>query len=187
MYEYIDSNVVKQTSNYYYLGTSDFSRTLFGQILLGFTTFILNFFLSLIAGVILNILSYLKYRSYAKNKQTEFVELQMSSLNNRPTTSKEITQMNQREKTERKIERNMFNMALTLCLLSIMSRLIFMASYVYFFFDSTFFKGLLIGTISNTIFTLLPTASIFVYYSFNKSFRDEAKKKLEKLKLKIRN
>ena len=114
MYEYIDSNVVKQTSNYYYLGTSDFSRTLFGQILLGFTTFILNFFLSLIAGVILNILSYLKYRSYAKNKQTEFLELQMSSLNNRPTTSKEITQMNQREKTERKIERNMFNMALTL-------------------------------------------------------------------------
>ena len=131
-YFYFNSNGVKQYSTLYLTTSSDFSTTSFGKILLGFTSFFLNFFLSLLFGIIINVLSYIKYKSFSRKRHEEFEQLQMSSANNRPTTSKEIEQQQKRERTEHHIERNMFYMALTLCLISIISRLIFMFSYVFF-------------------------------------------------------
>jgi hypothetical protein len=97
---------------------------------LGFTSFFLNQFLALLVGVVLNIFSYIKYKSHLIEKQRELEQLQMSSIHNQPTTSKEIEQQRQREKTERKIEKNMFFMALTLSSISIISRFIFMVCFV---------------------------------------------------------
>jgi hypothetical protein len=175
---YIDSNGVKQTGTLVFSKSTDFSQTLFGQILLGFTSFFLNFFLSLLVGIILNISAYIKYKSYVIKKKREVEQLQMSSINNRPTTAREMIQMRQREKTERKIERNMFYMALTISSISFLSRFLSMACYLYFFVFSSFSNSLLIGVLGQFIFTLGPTVSIFVFYSFNHIFRDETNKKV---------
>ena len=67
-YFYYDLNGIKHISTFYYNTSSDFSQTLLGKILLGLTIFFLNFFLSLLAGIILNILSYVAYKSYLKKR-----------------------------------------------------------------------------------------------------------------------
>jgi len=177
-YSYFDSSGVKQIGSFHYLILSEFSRTFFGHILLGLSTFFLNFFLCLIVGITLNISSYRKYKSHVRKRQKEKEDLQMSSIHNRPTTNREMLQENQREKIERKIEKNMLYMALTLCSMSILSRFIFMISYVYYFLFKTFSNSLIIGVVSYFIFTFGPTVSIFVFYSFNNTFRDELNKRL---------
>jgi uncharacterized membrane-anchored protein len=108
-----------------------------------------------------------------RKKLREIEELQMSSIHNRPTTIREMLQVNQREKNERKIEKNMFFMALTLCSISMLLRLLSMISYVYYFIFNTSSNSVLIGVIIYFIFTFGPTVSIFVFYSFNHTFRDE--------------
>ena len=113
-----------------------------------------------------------------RKRQREIEELQMSSIHNRPTTSREMLQVNQRERIEREIEKNMLFMALTLCSMSILSRFLFMIIYIYIFIFNTLSNSLLIGVISYFNYTIGPTVSIFVFYSFNNAFRDEMNKRL---------
>jgi hypothetical protein len=177
-FSYLDSKGVKQTGSFYYFIASEFSRTLFGRILSGLSTFFLNLLLSLIVGITLNISSYITYKLHVRKRQREIEELQMSSIHNRPTTNREILQENQREKIERKIEKNMLFMALTLCSISILTRFLFMIIYIYVFIFNTFSNIILIGVISYFNYTIGPTVSIFVFYSFNNAFRDEVNKRL---------
>jgi len=175
-YYYIDSSGVKRTDSFYYINSSQFSQTFLGKILLALFSIFLNYILTLFVGITLNISSYIVYKSHARKRKQEKEDLQMSSIHNVPTTSREMLQVSQREKIERKIERNMFYMALTLCSISILSRFLFMLSYVYYFIFNTFSDSILIGLMGQFIFTLGPTVSIFVFYSFNNAFRDETNK-----------
>jgi hypothetical protein len=177
-YYYFDSNGVKRTDSFYYINSSQFSQTFLGKILLALFSIFFNYILTLFIGITLNISSYIVYKSHARKRKQEVEELQMSSIHNVPTTSREMLQVSQREKIERKIERNMFYMALTLCSISIISRFLFMLSYVYYFIFNTFSDSILIGLMGQFIFTFGPTVSIFVFYSFNNAFRDETNKRL---------
>ena len=172
-YFYFNSNGVKQYSTLYLTTSSDFSTTSFGKILLGFTSFFLNFFLSLLFGIIINVLSYIKYKSFSRKRHEEFEQLQMSSINYLPTITREMEQLRERARIEHRIERNMLYMALTLCTISIVSRLIFMACFVYFFIFYSLSNTLLIELSTNTIYCVVPTVSFFVFYSFNHMFSDE--------------
>jgi hypothetical protein len=161
------------TATFYFAGSSDFSVSPFGKILLGFTTFLLNLFLSLVVGVILNIYSLNQFKSYAVKRRLEVEELQVSSRYNKPTIFRECEQIYQKLKIERQIEKNMFYMALSLCSISIQSRVFIMFAYVYFFFYNTFSDSLAIYVITFSIFTLAPILSIFVFYLFNQMYREE--------------
>lgn len=162
-----------KNETFYYTTSSDFSLSSFGWLFLGFTTFFLNVFLSLVVGVTLNIISYVRYKSYSRERQAQMELLQVSSINNQPTTSREQAQINMREKKEHRIEINMFLMALVLCTISILSRVFIMIAYVYFFFFNTFSDNLNLLIFTFSIFTLVPTVSISVFYSFNQMFRQE--------------
>ncbi len=74
-YFFLDSNGVKQTGSFYYLISSEFSRTSFGRILLGLSTFFLNFFLSLIVGITLNISSFIVYKLHVRKREKEVEDL----------------------------------------------------------------------------------------------------------------
>jgi hypothetical protein len=171
---YFNSNGVKTTATLYYLASSNFSKTLFGRVLLGFSNTFLNFFLSLLVGLVLNILSCILYKFHAIQRQREFEQLQMSSIYNQPTIDREIEQQRSIERTSRKIERNMFYMALTLCSIGVVSRLLFLVGYGYFFINSTFKTTLFTEILTYSIYTFVPTVSIAIFYLFNKMFRDEA-------------
>ncbi len=71
-YYYFDSNNgEKKFATFYYFINSDFSATLFGQILLIVSFFFLNLFLSVIVGVTLNVVSLFKYKSYLRESVNE--------------------------------------------------------------------------------------------------------------------
>ena len=169
----MDSNGRKHTATFYFMTISDFSLNFFGKILFGFTSFFLNLFLTLLVSLILNIASYVKYKSHI-NKMKREVE----PTNNRPTANREAIQMSLRENIELKIEKNMFYMALTLSSIAFLSRFILMMCHLYFFSFSSFSNSLLIMLILNAIYTSGPTLSIFIFYSFNQMFRDETNKKV---------
>ena len=153
-FSYTNSNGVEQTNTFYFPISSDFSQTLFGFILIGFTSIFLNQILTFHVGVTFNIFSYIKYKRYSIQRKREFEHLQMSSIHNRPTTSREIEQQRHRERTEQDIEKNMLKMSLTLCTISILSWcLIIVGSIFYFVFNS--FQILLLYCLWAIQFSLL--------------------------------
>ena len=166
---------------FYYFDASDFSSTLFGQILFFFTFLFLNLILSVVVGVGLNIFSLLKYKSHLRKDLREVCRLIQSSIHNRLTTTLEIQQFNERIKNQRKKEKNMLYMALTLCSISISSRIIYIFQYVYFFFfhySNSLSDIITLVILYLLIQTLVPTVAIFVFFSFNKMFRKELQRLL---------
>ena len=174
-YFYFNGNGEKEYSTLYSNISSDFSKQAYGRLLLGLVVFFLHFLLSFLVGVTLNILSYIKYKSYMNKRRMEVTELQMSSINNQPIVSRELEQMEHMERFNLKLERNMFYMALALCSMSVLSCAIFMASYIYFFYFYSFSNSLILKTLVNSLSTFVPTLSIYVFYAFNTRFRDETK------------
>jgi len=152
--ENLQSNVT------FYVGvSSDFASSPFGRILVSTTSVFLNLTLTLNVGLALNIISVRQYQVYIRNR---------SPLQLQEATS----QLTAKQRSEQKAERNLFVMALTLSSISIGSRIIFACCYFYYFFFSTEFA---VTLILYTGYTLGPTASILVFYSYNKIFRQEVK------------
>ena len=83
-----------------------------------------------------------------------------------------------KEIKERKVETNMFFMALTLCTISLISRVLLMIVLVYFLMFNTFYNYLIIFLMTISIQVLVPSSGIFVFYFFNKMFRQEFKQKI---------
>jgi hypothetical protein len=176
-YYYTDTNGKEQIAKYYRNTTSDFGLTLAGRILFTFLAFFLNLILSLFFGVTLNIIAYVKYKAYCRRKRSVVEQLEMSSIHNRPVVSREIEQINERERREQKIETNMLYMALTLCSLSIISRILLMANFIYFLFYFDVSSSNYIFLSGFSVYTCEPTCAIFVFYRFNQMFRDEFTKR----------
>jgi hypothetical protein len=187
-YFYYDSNGSMQNTTLFFIVSSDFSTTPFGRGLLTFTSIFANLFLSLVVGVVLNIVSVYLYKSYLKQRRIRDEAFRVAWVFNQTGTSAELVvssalptpELTLKERNERKTERNMFFMALTLSSISVLSRVIFVVSYVYFFFFSFIPNNLLVMVINYTMYTLTPTVAIFVFYRFNKAFRQELKEKLFK-------
>ncbi len=151
---------------------SDFSLTPYGQLLLAFTSFFLNLLLTLVVGVILNIVSVCQYKLYLRGKKQRDEAYKRAS---NPGKSEQVLKRQEttvKEANERKAEKNLLLMALTLSSISILSRILLMFSYVFYFVLPDFNKRIIACSVY-LIYTLAPSASIFVFYSFNKLFRSE--------------
>jgi len=170
-YSYYD-----KIENYYRNTNSDFGLTLTGRVLLIFFVLFLNLSLTLFFGVTLNILAYIRFKAYYKLIRSELLEI--SSIHNRPVLSREIEKQNERKRREQKIEKNMLYMALTLCSISIVSRMLFMANFIYFLFYFDVSSSNIIFLINYSIYTCAPTLAIFVFYRFNQMFREEFRRSI---------
>ncbi len=162
-YSYDDTTKKQQqtTATLYYYVPSDFSQTLLGQFLLTFSLFFLNYILSIIVGVTLNIVSLLKYKSYVKarrlKEESYNVGVQMTSqaangimeTNNDRSREQEVTQ---KELNEKRAEKNLFYMAVTLSSISILSRCLIILSGFFFQFSSSLSTNLILTNISNVIY-----------------------------------
>jgi len=167
-----------QVRTFYYYTSSDFSLTPIGQLLFLITQFVVNQFLSLLVGIILNVVSVWQYRSYLKERrqrdEARNNQIHLSTIH--IDTTKQHHVLTPKEIKDRKAEKNMFYMALTLCTISLISRVLLMITFVYFFMFNTFYNSLIIFFISYSVNVLVPTSGIFVFYFFNKKFRQEFKK-----------
>jgi hypothetical protein len=155
--ENLQSNVT------FYVGvSSDFASSPFGRILVGITSVLLNLSMTLNVGLALNFISVRQYKAYIRNR--------------RPLQPQETTSnLTAKQRSEQKAERNLFVMALTLSSISIGSRIVFACCYFYYFFFYSLATEFAVTLILYTGYTLGPTASILVFYSYNKIFRQEVK------------
>ena len=182
---------LKKNVTLYYMASSQFSTTSLGRILFSFTVYFLNLFLSVFVGVTLNILSVYLYSSYIRQRRLNLDEtnrvLWSSSVNQQAASSTEVNISNftsvqnaltQKQRKEREIERNMFYMALNLCFISIISRTIIFISYIYYLFFPSLKNSFFVFIFNSFIYILVPTLAIFVFYSFNKIFRNAFNKKI---------
>jgi hypothetical protein len=191
-YVYDESlNGTKQNRTLYFFIVSDFSTTLYGRVILAFTGPFLNLFLSIVIGIILNIVSVCLYRSYVRERRKRDEAYSRIKTNHHKsndqakTSSAEVIRavdskprkITLKEINENKSEKNMFYMALTLCSISIVSRILFIFTYIYMLFFNSFSGTLILLIFSVSIYTIVPSVAILVFYSFNKMFREEFKKK----------
>jgi len=190
-YYYYDwSNGFRKNATFFYITSSEFSSTLFGKILLTFTGPFLNLFLSTFFGVILNFASVRLYKSYIKQRRENEEEYISASYHrtqdkNQATTSVDDIQvvvtrakrLTQKELNENRTQSNMFYMALTQCSLSIIARVLLIFRFIVFFNFYSFSTSLILLIITLSIYTIVPTVAIFVFYSFNKMFREKFRKK----------
>ena len=68
-YHYYTDNKQENVNIFYIMTASDFSSTPYGQLLLAFTSFFLNLLLTLVVGVILNIVSVCQYKLYLREEK----------------------------------------------------------------------------------------------------------------------
>ena len=187
-YIYTNNNET-QIETLYFLVESDFSLTLFGRIFLGFTTFFLNLFVTVVISVALNILSVYLYKSYLREKRQRenpphrIIFTTISNDADESSRVEVLVPRQKRQKTreeikERKAERNMLLMVLTLSSTSILSRITFMCCFIYYNINSTFSSNIIMASLLFSIYTLRPTLAIGVFYSFNKIFRKEFNKRV---------
>jgi hypothetical protein len=204
-YTYYDRNSKQQKTNTFYSAVaSEFSTTPIGQILIGLTSFFLNLFLTLVVGLCLNIASVYQYKLYLKEKKKRDEAYSSAAfshnkqvLETQPTTCldevvpvvvvtlRQPREMTVKEIKERKAEKNMFFMALTLSTISIVSRLLSIFIYILYFLLYTLDGDLILSIIFYSIQTFCPASCIFVFYFFNKMFRQEFKQKISQLKCKL--
>ncbi len=64
-----NNSSIQEIGTFYFVETSDFSSTLFGRLLLAFTQPFVGQFLTLILGIILNIVSVYKFKSYFDQRE----------------------------------------------------------------------------------------------------------------------
>ena len=145
----------------------------------------LNLFLSLIVGIVLNVVSVNLYRSYIRERRERakgYARATFNSNQNETSTNNELDiqvvvvlppplkskKLTRKEADENKAESNMFRMALKLCSLSILSRILIILIYIFFFISTmdSFSNILIVSLIVGLIYTLLPSITIFVFYSF---------------------
>ena len=180
-YSYYDNSKkdIKKIATFYYFSSSDFSVTLLGQILLTFTLTFLNLFLSTFISIILNVVSVHMYKKHVnERREKEKAYTKIAYNRNQATTNVIVVKsrartFSQKEMNENKSENNMLKMALTLCSISIGSKVALIFVFIYFFFFNSFSETLILLLMNALIYALVPSSSIFIFYSFNKMFRDE--------------
>jgi hypothetical protein len=176
-YYYYDwGSSIRRYATFYFLIATDFSGTLLGKILVGFTYFFLNIFLSLSFGLVFNIYSLVSYKSYLKQRRERVAEVPNNNVAHSSTQTQPQRSVSKREMNENRAAKNMLYMALTLSSFSILSRILLISFGAYFYFCPSFTADLLLAFINDSMCTLVPTLAIFVFYFFNKIFRQEIKK-----------
>jgi len=174
-YYFRDSNSDKQEATFYYPSSSEFASSSLGKSISAINIFFMNLLLSLIIGIILNVVSFLQYKASLIKRQREFEALELSSIHNRATTSLEFKQQRQKSIDQIRIKRQMY-MAFALCSVSITSRVIILLSGFLFLFYYSFSNFLLLQILSYFNYFFVPTVSFFIFYFFNNTFHKELKK-----------
>ena len=168
-YSYYDASMgVEQVGYLYDFTNSNFVNSQLGSLILGVTYFLLNLICTLIVGITLNLVSFVQFKLYIIKRNQEEFRLNINRLTSTSSTE------TQRDINERRAEKNMLYMIISLVFLSIFSRVIFSLGSIYFlYFSNTYANGLIIRVACFFVYSIVPTISFLIFYSFNRIFRDE--------------
>jgi len=141
-YYFEDSNGgTKRYETFYFMINSDFAMSPFGQIFGFVMSFCLNTLFSLIVGIVLNVISFAQYKFHLnkRRQQTEAINMRLLEIVSVAKIANNLNdQLSEKDKNAREAEKNMLYMVLSLCSISIVSRLVIICCIIYFYFISHF-------------------------------------------------
>ena len=147
---------------------------------IGFIVLVANFAvrdaLTLIVGLILSIISFVKMKLYYNKRQAMFIQNNITPSNQSTNANPGVSNFQDSPlRRQKKSGKNYLYMSLTFCSINIASRSLSIVCDVYFLviFNQI---ALYLGTFLNLIFLLRPCISFFVFYFFNRKFRKEFRK-----------
>ena len=175
-----------QTRTLYFLAKSDFSQTQLGQSLTVLSQ-VFNLIPSLVVGLTLNIVSFMKFKRYMRDKRERVEQTRVQSIAE-ACSSLEATKalrVNLRELREAKEETNKFYMAFTFCVVSLATRVLTIlgGNYFWFYCDSSFNTMLAVMLVFYFVYTFTATISFFIFCAFSKRFRTCFISMMENLRL----
>ena len=157
---YVDKGEYKQNT-YFYVGVTDFANTEVGKMLL-ISVYVVRDVFTMLTSLALNIVSLIQMRAYFKKKSRQL--LQNSAGINAKATKHEIKLRN--------TEKNHLLMVITLCFIAIISRTVLIMSNIYYLYTLDYVT-VLMGTLADLVIIFGPFSSFFVFFKFNKKFRNE--------------
>ena len=172
-FDYYDENGENVLGSFYVAAPSSVAQSPIGSKALIVLYFIRDFF-TLIVGVILNIVSLIQLRAFLTNRSkrlgVHYIEASnlTSDLNVTTISSSQVTAP--LRDVDKQVERNLLFMVVTLCSISIVSRLTLITTNTYFLFRNDGITLILV-TLTDLVIVLGPCLSFFVFVFFNKLFR----------------
>ena len=165
---YYENGQVRMGSIYFFV-VSDLALSKIGSVVL-ITIYVLRDFVTLLVGVILNITCFVQMKRFLGQKYAMFKTPRTSSSD--PNNKKQLASQSS--------EKKMSLMVCTLCLISILSRITTTTGNIYYFLAQFDFYAQLLAGLDDYAVVLNSTLSFFVFYHFNKKFRQEFIKVLRK-------
>ena len=171
-YYYFDSNTgLKKQNSFFYVVITDFAASYEG-LLLTIIVYVIRDLVTLTVGIILNILSFVQFKLYLKKKSNmQMQRNQVLESRSMPLEIITILTLNNSNETNVKREVHFLYMILTLCFNSIVSR-IFLFSCNFYYLYVLDYVTLILGTVIDLVLVSVPASSFFVFYFFNKHFKN---------------
>lgn len=178
-FDFYEDNVLKGT--FYIAAPSEVAQSPIGSKALIVLYFVRDFF-TLIVGLVLNCVSLIQLRAFLVKKSKLRDIFQQQPPKTTTQTEAQTTVNDNRRVTrdlDKKASRNSLYMVVTLCFVSILSRLTLIITNTYFLFRNDGFTLILV-TLTDLVIVLGPSLSFFIFYMFNKIFRKEVKRMILK-------
>ena len=173
-YVYYDSSHVLRINTFYYISSSLFSQSIECEVIL-FIVFFVRDILTVIIGLTVNMLSLRSMRTYFRNRNSRFRLYVLANTNHSNLI------LDQKLRKSESSEKRHSYMVLSFCLISIAPRLFSSLSDIYYLFTADGVANL-IGTLCDLSLVWAQSISFFVFYSFNRGFRKELHRKLNKFR-----
>ena len=152
---FYDSRGVKQQGTFYTIGVSKLAMSQYGKVGV-FLVYVVRDFFTLVVGVTLNLVSLVKCRRFMLNRRVNILFLAQYSIVH-----------------SQRVEKNLLFMVVTLCVVSIVSRITLIACNLCLLFNVMSYIGHILSSLINMVLVVGPCVSFFIFYNFNKVFRGE--------------
>ena len=164
IYYFTASNGHLRPNSFYLLGASDMAQTLAGFIVV-LCLYLIRDILTFIIGVTLNVILLLQIKSFFIQRTIHFNMNHFDTMNLPPSNSTDTLRLS------KKRERHMSQMVFTFCLISCSSRMTLVACNAAFIMRHDHLS-VTVAMVSDLVIIVSPCVSFFVFYKFNKVFRN---------------
>ena len=165
-YHYLDSHGELKYATFYFVGVSSFAKSTVGTCLT-MLNYVLRDLCTLVIGIVLNIASVVHLNRFYRQRIKLFGAARLNAQNSRSKNA-----------SGKLAERNNLCTAIILCAISLVTRT---TSMLVNFYQLIYSKAVTLGTVYDLILVSMQVAPFFVFYSFNKNFRNNFRKLMHEL------
>ena len=158
VWQYYTKNGQLKTYTDYYVAASPIASTKMGSIV-EIIIFCVRDGVSLIFSITLNIISFIQMKRHASKKVSMIITPVAASTSPRPNIDR-----------QRKYQKNMSQMIISLCLITVLVKITNLSSGISWLFTSDLI-AVVFGVSADTFIALNSAVPFFIYFRFNRKFR----------------